>query len=211
MAALLAGTASFFDSFGVLLWAGFQTNLIKLVFLEPELGGCLSESHPPRRFWLRLREQPLSGIWAGDRRANSIVFGADESDLNIATAATIWPRLKTYFLATPSKIVAANRDPGQVGMASLPTWILLVFKRAHDMKTFERLENELPNGFHDARIMRVKIDFVGDSIEFEMDMLTGQPGTLDRDRRRLGVLRIYSPRLFFCRIGRPRTRIMGRG
>ncbi|HEU0047498.1 MAG TPA: hypothetical protein VFQ43_07830 [Nitrososphaera sp.] len=63
--------------------------------------------------------------------------------------------------------------------------------------TFEELAQKLPNGFHDAEILKISMDFVNRSIVIGMNLLTGVPGDPDPERYRPGALRVVSPYLFF--------------
>ena len=63
--------------------------------------------------------------------------------------------------------------------------------------TFEELIQELPNGFHDAEILGIRVDFVNRSIVIGMNLLVGVPGAPDPERYDRGTLRVVSPYLFF--------------
>lgn len=63
--------------------------------------------------------------------------------------------------------------------------------------TFEELEEKLPNGFHDAEIRTINIDFLNRSIVVGMNLHASMPGDLDPERYRPGTLRVVSPYLFF--------------
>ncbi len=65
--------------------------------------------------------------------------------------------------------------------------------------TFEELEEKLPNGFHDAEIRKISMDFVNRSIVIGMNLLVGVPGDPDPERYRPGTLRVVSPYLFFIK------------
>ena len=70
--------------------------------------------------------------------------------------------------------------------------------------TFEELDQELPNGFHDSKIRAISADFVGRSIQLKMDLLTGLPDTANPEEYRAGTLAVISPHLFFLEPPDPR-------
>jgi hypothetical protein len=70
--------------------------------------------------------------------------------------------------------------------------------------TFEELENLLPNGFHDAAIRKISLDFSNRSIVIGMNMLVGGPGEPDPERSRPGTVNVVSPYLFFLEPPDPR-------
>ncbi len=63
--------------------------------------------------------------------------------------------------------------------------------------TFEEIDQKLPNGFHDAKIRTVKVDFVGRSIVIDMNLWVGSLDGPDPERRRSGTLKVASAYLFF--------------
>ena len=63
--------------------------------------------------------------------------------------------------------------------------------------TFQELEQKLPNGFHDAAIREIRLDFMGRSVEIEIDLLMGGPDEPDPELCRVGKLRISPAYLFF--------------
>jgi hypothetical protein len=67
--------------------------------------------------------------------------------------------------------------------------------------TFKELENELPNGFHDAELQEMRIDYVGGSITLRMSFWIGSMAAPNREEHRLGELRITG--LYFCVIDPP--------
>ncbi len=70
--------------------------------------------------------------------------------------------------------------------------------------TFEEIEEKLPNGFHDAKIRNIGMDFVGLSLAVEMELHASEHGDPDRERYRRGTLRLGSPCLFFIEPPDPR-------
>lgn len=70
--------------------------------------------------------------------------------------------------------------------------------------TFEELEQELPNGFHDAAIKEIRMDFVGRSILVGMEILVGLPGSPNQEEYRPGTLKVLFPHLFFLEPPDPR-------
>jgi hypothetical protein len=63
--------------------------------------------------------------------------------------------------------------------------------------TFEELEHNLPNGFHDAAIREINFDFIGRSVVVRMDLLIGGPDDADPELCRPGTLRLKPAYLFF--------------
>jgi hypothetical protein len=63
--------------------------------------------------------------------------------------------------------------------------------------TFQELEEKLPNGFHDAAIREIKLDFLRRSVVLGMDLLTGGPDDPDPELYRPGTLRVAPVYLFF--------------
>ena len=63
--------------------------------------------------------------------------------------------------------------------------------------TFEELEHRLPNGFHDAAIREIGLDFKERSAVIGFDMLTGGPDDPDPELYRPGTLRMAPVYLFF--------------
>ena len=63
--------------------------------------------------------------------------------------------------------------------------------------TFEEIEQELPNGFHDAEIRQISMDFVNRSIIIGMNLHASVAGDPDPERYRPGTLKVMSPYLFF--------------
>jgi hypothetical protein len=67
--------------------------------------------------------------------------------------------------------------------------------------TFEDLEKELPNGFHDAELSDVQIDYVHGSMKLRMSFWVGSMQGPNRDEYRPGELRMTG--LYFCTIDPP--------
>lgn len=63
--------------------------------------------------------------------------------------------------------------------------------------TFEEIERQLPNGFHDLTIRAINVDFIGLWITLAMDLHVGLEGEVDPERYRPGTLRVLRPYLFF--------------
>jgi hypothetical protein len=70
--------------------------------------------------------------------------------------------------------------------------------------TFEKLEMELPNGFHDAEILNISVDFLNRSIVIGMNLHVSTPSDPDPERYRAGTLRVQSASLFFIEPPDPR-------
>ncbi|SRR5258707_15285629 len=49
--------------------------------------------------------------------------------------------------------------------------------------TLEQLENSLPNGFHDAEIESIAVDYVSKRAVIKMRLHTGDPGAASEDER----------------------------
>jgi hypothetical protein len=62
--------------------------------------------------------------------------------------------------------------------------------------TFEELSDELPNGFHDARIKNINLNFKDQAISIELDLWVADLEDVDPDRMRSGTLKVLSPYLF---------------
>jgi hypothetical protein len=77
--------------------------------------------------------------------------------------------------------------------------------------TFEKLEMELPNGFHDAEIRTINVDFLNRSIVIGMNLHASMPDNLDPERYRPGTLRVVSPYLFFIEPPDPRYHFVPSG
>ena len=77
--------------------------------------------------------------------------------------------------------------------------------------TFEELDQKLPNGFHDSKIRKVSVDFVGRSVVIGMDLLVGLPDTPNPDGYRAGRLKLAVPYLFFIEPPDPTYRFVPNG
>src|SRR5271156_2972770 len=63
--------------------------------------------------------------------------------------------------------------------------------------TFEELSEMLPNGFHDAEIRMIRVDFVDRFMLLGVNIHVSTPGDSDRERYRQGTLKVESLCLFF--------------
>lgn len=63
--------------------------------------------------------------------------------------------------------------------------------------TFEEIEAKLPNGFHDAAIRGIDVDFIGRSVVVALDLLTGTPDDARPELYRPGRLRMTPVYLYF--------------
>jgi len=72
--------------------------------------------------------------------------------------------------------------------------------------TLDELDVILPNGFHDAQILTIEIDYLGGSARFRMSLLVGSPDdpAPERDRRQEATLSVTG--LCFCSIEAPDPR-----
>ena|ERR1700690_1094945 len=70
--------------------------------------------------------------------------------------------------------------------------------------TFEDLNSELPNGFHDARLHGIVIDYVAGSMSLRLDVWVGNLDGPDRETYRAAELRVAG--LCFCSIEVPDPR-----
>jgi len=67
--------------------------------------------------------------------------------------------------------------------------------------TFQDLENSLPNGFHDAKLKGVSIDYAERLLTMQMEILVGTPEAEDREEYRSATLTVTG--LYFCVIDPP--------
>jgi hypothetical protein len=69
--------------------------------------------------------------------------------------------------------------------------------------TLDELDRSLPNGFHDAKIHSIEIDYVKATVTLQVSFLEGTPEDPEdrRDRYRRAVVRITG--LHFCSIDAP--------
>jgi len=63
--------------------------------------------------------------------------------------------------------------------------------------TFEEIAETLPNGFHDAKLRRLQVDFAAYSIAIQLLLLVGEPDTATPEEYRAGTLTMESPLFFF--------------
>jgi hypothetical protein len=63
--------------------------------------------------------------------------------------------------------------------------------------TFEEVEQSLPNGFHDARLLHVSLDTVQRCATVKLSVHVSEKGDSDRERYRTGVLKATSVCIFF--------------
>jgi len=68
---------------------------------------------------------------------------------------------------------------------------------------FEKLDNELPNGFHDAQLIKLVLDYATRLAILEMRILTGTPHGADSEEYRTAKLLVTG--LCFCIIESPDT------
>jgi hypothetical protein len=67
--------------------------------------------------------------------------------------------------------------------------------------TFKELEHSLPNGFHDAKIERISVDYTAGTLRIAMRILIGTPGEPDQDR--YGPAELTVAGLYICSIEPP--------
>lgn len=67
--------------------------------------------------------------------------------------------------------------------------------------TFREIEKILPNGFHDAKIEGISLDYPGATLVASMKILTGTPGESDQDEYGPAEMKISG--LYFCSIEPP--------
>ena len=67
--------------------------------------------------------------------------------------------------------------------------------------TFEEAEDGLPNGFHDAQIERISLDYLAGTLQIAMRILIGTPGEPNQDEYGPAELRVSG--LYFCSIEPP--------
>lgn len=56
--------------------------------------------------------------------------------------------------------------------------------------TFDQLEENLPNGFHDAKIEKISLDYAKRTANILMQLLTGTPDSAVQDEYRRAILNI---------------------
>ena len=67
--------------------------------------------------------------------------------------------------------------------------------------TFEEVENSLPNGFHDAKIVRITLDYPAGTLLMTMQILVGTPGQANEEE--YGPAELRANGLYFCFIDPP--------
>ena len=67
--------------------------------------------------------------------------------------------------------------------------------------TFEELDHELPNGFHDAKLHNLRIDYVGANMVLRTELDFGNPDGPKREDYRVADLRVSG--LYFCSVDPP--------
>lgn len=77
--------------------------------------------------------------------------------------------------------------------------------------TFDSISEQLPNGFHDAKLTRLTLDLVESSIVIQLNVLVGGPNDIDPEARRNGTLRVTSPCLFVVEAPEPHHRFIPDG
>ena len=79
--------------------------------------------------------------------------------------------------------------------------------------TFEELEQTLPNGFHDARILALSLDNLDRTLTIKLSLHVSVEGDGDRERYRIASLGAHSVCLFFMESPDPNYHFLfdGRG
>ena len=72
--------------------------------------------------------------------------------------------------------------------------------------TLAELEQTLPNGFHDAKIERISIDYVERTVICDMHLLVGLPEESEGDRDGMRRARVTMTDFYYCVIEAPDTR-----
>jgi hypothetical protein len=67
--------------------------------------------------------------------------------------------------------------------------------------TFEEAEKTLPNGFHDAKIVRIVLDYASNALLMTLQILVGTPGQSDQEQ--YGTAELRANGLHFCFIDPP--------
>ena len=67
--------------------------------------------------------------------------------------------------------------------------------------TFREIEQTLPNGFHDAKIVRISLDYPAGTLVMNMRVLIGTPGEPDQDE--YGPAEVSVTGLYLCSIEPP--------
>jgi hypothetical protein len=63
--------------------------------------------------------------------------------------------------------------------------------------TFKEAEESLPNGFHDAKIVRILLDYPSGTLLMKMNILVGTPDSADIDEYRSAELKVRGLYFFF--------------
>lgn len=66
--------------------------------------------------------------------------------------------------------------------------------------TLDEWDEKLPNGFHDAKILSVAIDYVAGVATFRLELLVGWPGDPEPERQRYQDAEMIVTGLSFCSI-----------
>jgi len=56
--------------------------------------------------------------------------------------------------------------------------------------TFEELESTLPNGFHDARLVRLTLDYLDRTATLHMQLFVGTPESEDPEKYKAAIVRL---------------------
>ena len=56
--------------------------------------------------------------------------------------------------------------------------------------TLEEIDQSLPNGFHDSKILGVRLDYVQQTAEIDMELLFSGPDDVDTEEYRSATLSI---------------------
>ena len=67
--------------------------------------------------------------------------------------------------------------------------------------TFGEIEKKLPNGFHDAKIEHISLDYLRGTLLMKMRLLIGTPGGGDQDEYGSAEMKVNG--LYFCSIEPP--------
>ena len=67
--------------------------------------------------------------------------------------------------------------------------------------TFEEAEETLPNGFHDAQVVRITLDYPAGTLLMTMQILVGTPGQANEEE--YGPAELRANGLYFCFIDPP--------
>jgi hypothetical protein len=63
--------------------------------------------------------------------------------------------------------------------------------------TFQEIEQSLPNGFHDARLLQASLDIVGRCATVKLSVHISVEADSDRERYRVGILNATKVALYF--------------